>query len=172
MWVHLDLVHEVTQPTTKKRSGKVRSCRTVSANEEEVTAVVTRSGAQSQPVAENPTDDHPPTSTDAPGPAQPSMTDKPRPRETRFDKSLRKEAAQGLEWPYNFDILAQLANKSAKLSLYELLRLSKDFRTALSDALQNADAYLAQVNLTGENPPADLQDSACTGAMPNIVFTP
>ena len=91
MWVHPDLVSEVTPPIpspTNKKSGKIRTCHTISADNEEATAVVTWSGAQSQPVVDNPAENHQPTTTDAPGPAQPSTTDKPRPTETRFDKSL------------------------------------------------------------------------------------
>jgi len=40
--------------------------------------------------------------------------------------------------------LAQLANIPARITLYELLRLSKSTREALREALTNAEAFIAR----------------------------
>ena len=56
-------------------------------------------------------------------------------KEVRFDKSLKKDSSQGLDAPYQFDILAQLANIPARITLHELLRLSKETREALRETL-------------------------------------
>ena len=47
--------------------------------------------------------------------------------------------------PFRFDILAQLANISARITLYELLRLSKSTRDALREALADAEVVIAQI---------------------------
>lgn len=45
---------------------------------------------------------------------------------------------------------AQLANISARITMHELLKLSKSTRKALRKALSDAEAFMAQI-------PADLQ---------------
>jgi len=40
--------------------------------------------------------------------------------------------------PFRFDILAQLANIPARITIHELLLLSKETREALRDALANS----------------------------------
>ena len=47
--------------------------------------------------------------------------------------------------PYHFDVLAQLANIPARITLYELLRLSKSTREALREALADAEVFMAQI---------------------------
>jgi len=51
-------------------------------------------------------------------------------KELWFSKALPKDNAEGSITPYHFDILAQLANIPARITLYELLRLSKSIREA------------------------------------------
>jgi len=48
----------------------------------------------------------------------------------------------GLNMPFCFDILAQLANIIARIAIHELLRLSKERREALRDALANSESFL------------------------------
>jgi len=47
--------------------------------------------------------------------------------------------------PYRFDVLAQLANIPARITLYELLRLSKSTREALREALVDAKVFIARI---------------------------
>ena len=47
--------------------------------------------------------------------------------------------------PFGFNVLAQLANIPVKITLYELLRLSKSTREALKEALTDSEAFIAQI---------------------------
>jgi len=80
-------------------------------------------------------------------------TDKDKQKEVWFDKALKKNPSQGLNTLFCFDILVQLANIPAHITLHELLRLSKETRKALRDALVNSESFLTQVPsiLTGES---------------------
>jgi len=66
-------------------------------------------------------------------------------KEIRFSRVLSKGIAGGSTAPYRFDVLAQLANIPARITLYELLRLSKSTREALQEALANAEVFITQV---------------------------
>ena len=55
-----------------------------------------------------------------------------------------KDPSQGLNTPFRFDILVQLANILARITLHELL-LSKETREALRDALADLEYFLMQV---------------------------
>ena len=46
---------------------------------------------------------------------------------------------------FRFDILAQLANIPARITIHELLRLSKEAREALRDALANSESFLTHM---------------------------
>ena len=46
---------------------------------------------------------------------------------------------------FRFDVLAQLANIPNRITLYELLRLSKSTREALREAHANFEIFLAQI---------------------------
>ena len=63
----------------------------------------------------------------------------------RFNESLKKNPSRGLYSPFRFDILAQLANIPARITLYELLLLSKEMREALRDVLADSKSFLTQV---------------------------
>ena len=52
--------------------------------------------------------------------------------------------------PYHFDVLAQLANIPTRITLYELLRLSKSTREALREALADAEAFMARISAKSE----------------------
>jgi len=54
--------------------------------------------------------------------------DKENQKEVLFDKALKKTPSQGINAPFGFNILAQLANILARITLHELLRLSKEMR--------------------------------------------
>ena len=47
--------------------------------------------------------------------------------------------------PFHFDVLAQLANVPARITLYELLRLSKLMREALRETLDDSEAFITQI---------------------------
>jgi len=66
-------------------------------------------------------------------------------KELQFSKALPKDNAEGSTTPYRFDVFAQLANIPAKITLYELLRLSKSTREALREALANAEVFMSQI---------------------------
>ena len=46
-----------------------------------------------------------------------------------------------INMPFHFDILAQLANILARITIHELLRLSKETKEALKGALIISDTY-------------------------------
>jgi len=46
---------------------------------------------------------------------------------------------------FYFDVMAQLANILAQITLYELLRLSKSTRDALREALADAEIFVTQI---------------------------
>ena len=46
-------------------------------------------------------------------------------KELQFSKAVPKDNVKGSTTPYHFNVLAQLANIPARITLYELLRLSK-----------------------------------------------
>ena len=56
-------------------------------------------------------------------------------KELRYNKALQNDKVEGLSTPFRFDALAQLANILARITLYELWRLSKSMREALREAL-------------------------------------
>ena len=66
-------------------------------------------------------------------------------KKLRYAKFLPKDKAKGSSAPYRFDVLAQLANISARITLYELLRLSKSTREALREALADAEVFMAWI---------------------------
>jgi len=66
-------------------------------------------------------------------------------KDLRYAKSLPKDKAEGPSEPYFFDVLAQLANIPARITLYELLRLSKSTRESLREALADAEAFMTQI---------------------------
>jgi len=66
-------------------------------------------------------------------------------KELQFSKNLLKNNTEGSPTLYRFDVLAQLANIPARITHYELLRLSKSTREALREALTDAEVFMAQI---------------------------
>jgi len=66
-------------------------------------------------------------------------------KELWYAKALSKDKAEGSSRPYHFDVLAQLANIPARITLYELLRLPKSTREALRETLADAEVFMAQI---------------------------
>ena len=71
---------------------------------------------------------------------------------------MKKPSGLGLDVPFRFDILAQLANISAYITIHELLHLSKETREALRDALSNSKSFLTHMPET----PRDDSQSLCS----------
>jgi len=91
-------------------------------------------------------------------------------KELRFSKALPKNNTEGSPTPYRFDVLAQLANIPARITLYELLRLSKSTRKALREALAAAEVFKAQIPAGPQEEDEEDCLHACQNA-PCITFT-
>lgn len=59
---------------------------------------------------------------------------------------MKNKALPGLDEPFDYDLLAQLANVPARITMYDLLRLSPDIRQAVVKALSEADKYAPHVH--------------------------
>jgi len=66
-------------------------------------------------------------------------------KERRYAKALSKDKAEGSSRPYHFDIFVELANIPARITLYDLLRLSKSTRKALREVLADAEVFMARI---------------------------
>ena len=91
-------------------------------------------------------------------------------KEIRYAKALSKDKAGGSSRPYHFGVLAQLANISARITLYELLRLSKSTKKALREALADAEAFMAQILAKPEEGEENYLHASQHA--PCIIFTP
>ena len=76
---------------------------------------------------------------------------KEKQKEVRFDRVFKRPLGPGLDVPFRFDILAQLANIPARITIHELLRLSKETREALMDALANSKSFLTHMPEASED---------------------
>jgi len=79
------------------------------------------------------------------------MPAKEKQKEVQFDRVLKKTSGSRLDAPFRFDILAQLANILARITIHELLYLSKETREALRDALVNSESFLIHMLKTSED---------------------
>ena len=85
---------------------------------------------------------------------------------------MKKNPSRGLNTPFRFDILAQLANILAHITL-QLLRLSKDTREALRDVLADLESFLTQVPiLIKEGGASCPRCHLVQQQVPCITFTP
>jgi len=100
--------------------------------------------------------------------------DKEKQEEVRVDKALKNNPSQGLNTPFRFDILAQLANILARITLHELLHFSKKTKEALRDALVDSMSFLTQVPsiLTDDSGTPCPQCHLVLQQVPNITVTP
>ena len=105
-------------------------------------------------------------------PKQP--TDKKKPKELRYNTVLQKDRAEKSKTPFQFNVLAQLANIPARLTIYELLRLSKPTREALREALADSETFLAHAPTVPEGGDGDnfLHSLQVSLNFPCITFTP
>ena len=113
------------------------------------------------------------TSVQVPIPAPVPTSGKEKQKEVRFDHVLKKPSGPGLNIPFRFDILAQLVNIPARITIHELLRLSKETREALRDALADPESFLTHMR---EAPSDDTQPpcSKCHHVqlkIPAVTFT-
>src|SRR3954463_6810811 len=198
MWIHTDLVDEVTPWTTVscgKSRGKIKQANVIIAStiepdsdvnsltdseeEEEVLAAnvagtlsaATRSG---QPYLRN-YDDAPvqqlePSQEPITEPAEQPKTTPEKPKEVRYNRPLNKGKAVEVSQPFRFDIINQLANIPARITLYELLKLSKSTREALREALADAEVFVTQLPIvpTVEEP----HSLSISHVLTDVVFTP
>jgi len=173
MWVHSDLVDgqqwTIVTNRTSKGKAKVSSYNVVCAssreaktdvplltNLEEETIVLTaelnkllvaetRSGQsylkKYDKIVANPPK---PTTEPTKPSAKPPME---KQKELQFFKAFPKNNAEESPTPYRFDVLAQLTNIPSRITLYELLRLSKSTREALREALADAEVFIAQISV-------------------------
>src|SRR3954464_13891850 len=78
-------------------------------------------------------------------PAVQPKTTSEKPREVRYNIPLNKEKAVEVSQPFCFDIINQLANIPARITLYELLKLSKSTRKALREVLADTKVFVTQL---------------------------
>jgi len=55
-------------------------------------------------------------------------------KEHRYTKAFQNDNAKEPSTPFHFNVLAELANIPARITLYELLKLLKSMREALTDS--------------------------------------
>jgi len=165
MWVHTDIVKD-EQWESNKFKLKGKSCNTVSlTKDDDAMTIASLSDSEeekfalaAQPAATQPLgtrsgrpysrqydqtvdETQRPMTSGTIAPVQVSVLspalDKKEAKGGLIDKLLKKNPSKGLNAPFRFDILSQLANISAQITLHELLHLSKEIREALKDALAN-----------------------------------
>jgi len=83
---------------------------------------------------------------------------KEKQKKVRFDHVLKRPLGLRLDVPFCFDILAQLANIPACITIHELLCLSKETREALRDALTNLESFVTHMPKT----PGDDSQPLCS----------
>src|SRR3954468_7092080 len=88
----------------------------------------------------------------------------PRPAELNKGKVI--EVSQ----PFRFDIINQLANILARITLYELLKLSKSTREALREALADLEVFVTQLPIGSAIYEPHSLNVSCVPT--DIVFTP
>ena len=100
---------------------------------------------------------------------QPKATPE-KPKEVRYNRSLNKAKAIEVSQPFCFDIINQLSNILSRITLYELLKLSKSTREALREALADAEVFVTQLLIDST---IDEPHSLSISCFPtDIIFTP
>src|SRR3954462_3763617 len=198
MWIHPDLLDEVTPWTTvsrEKSRGKTKQANVIIASsikpdsdvnsltdseEEEGVlaasvagplAAATRLG---QPYQRN-YDDAPvqqlePSQEPVTEPTEQPKTTPEKPKEVRYNRPLNKGKAVEVSQPFRFNIINQLANIPARITLYELFTLSKSTREALREALADAEVFVTQLPIGSTIDEPHILNVSCVPT--NIVVTP
>src|SRR3954466_1751952 len=78
-------------------------------------------------------------------PTEQPKTTPEKPKEVRYNRPLNKGKTVEVSQPFRFDIINQLANILARITLYEHLRLSKSTREALREVLADAEVFVTQL---------------------------
>src|SRR3954469_18459568 len=90
--------------------------------------------------------------------------------DVRYNRPLKKEKAVEVSQPFRFDIINQLANIPARITLYELLRLSKSTQEALREALADAEVFVTKLPI---GPTVDEPHSlSISRVLTDVIFTP
>ena len=115
----------------------------------------------------------PTTSVEIPILASVWIPGKEKQKEVRFDRVLKRPSGPGLDVPFHFDILAQLANIPTQITIHELLCLSKETKDALRDALANSESFLIHMPEAFEDDSQPLRPEChhVQPKMPAITFT-
>src|SRR3954470_6382283 len=82
---------------------------------------------------------------------------------------LNKGKEVEVSQPFRFDIINQLANIPARITLYELLKLSKSTREALREVLANAEVFVTQLPIGSAIDEPHSLNVSCVPT--DIVFT-
>src|SRR3954471_15539386 len=170
MWIHPDLVDEITPWTTvfrKKSRSKTKQANVIIAStiepdsdvnsltdseeEEEFLAAsiagplaaATRSGqSYLRNYDDSPVQQLEPSQEPVLEPAEQPKTTPEKPKEVRYNRPLNKGKAVEVSQPFRFEIINQLDNILTRITLYELLKLSKSTRKALREALADAEVFV------------------------------
>ncbi|ONK56581.1 uncharacterized protein A4U43_C10F10350 [Asparagus officinalis] len=134
MWVSPDLLmdEQWISANSKKPTATRRSCNTISA--------VPDKGVETTLLSRK------------------EVAEQAQANELRYSKALRKDTPESSKDYFRFDVLAQLANIPAKITLFELLRLSRLTREALHEALVDNEAFLTHFP---SNPARTTLEEAC-----------
>jgi len=92
-------------------------------------------------------------------------------KESWYAKALQKDKTEGSSTPFRFDVLAQLVNIPTRITLYELLRLSKSTREALREALADSESFIAHIP-AGRKKEDEGHCLQISKHFPCITFTP
>src|SRR4051812_3842839 len=93
-----------------------------------------------------------------------------KPKEVRYNRPLNKGKAIEVFQPFRFDIINQLANIPARITLYELLKLSKSTGEALREVLADAEVFITQLPIGSAIDEPHSLNVSCVPT--DIVFTP
>ena len=100
---------------------------------------------------------------------QPKATPE-KPKEVWYNRPLNKGKVVEVSQPFRFDIINQLANIPSRITLYELLKLSKSTREALREALADAEVFVTHLPIGSTTDEPHSLSIFCVPT--NIVFTP
>ncbi|ONK80588.1 uncharacterized protein A4U43_C01F19510 [Asparagus officinalis] len=148
MWVYPDLLMDKQWPLAKstKPKAKQRSCNAISAVPDEGVETTSLSSSENkqlaftmQPAQISGTHGEKEylkkySKTTATLPKQgKEVAEQTQVKELRYSKALRKDAPKSSKDSFRFDVLAQLANIPARITLFELLRESDEVKTVVAE---------------------------------------